>query len=97
MSELVSEGHSDAPDYPVAFIWEEVAIVADRKNRALASEATIFHSAINTAVAAFGKDGGKKANGLFQKLVKTLIGGKEDPAPQSDPEFPSLKSQWRGK
>ena len=74
MSELVSEGHNEAPDYPIAFVWEEVQIVADRKNRILASEATILQAAINTGISAFGKDGGKKASTHFQKLVKSLLG-----------------------
>ena len=74
MSELVSEGYSDAPDYPIAFVWEEIQLIADRKNRSLASEATILQAAISTGVSAFGKDGGRKAHAAFQKLVKTLIG-----------------------
>ncbi|MBI1620020.1 hypothetical protein [Aquamicrobium zhengzhouense] len=75
MSELVSEGHNEAPDYPIAFVWEEVQIVADRKNRILASEATILQRAINTGVAlAVAKDGGKKASADFRKLVKSLLG-----------------------
>ncbi|MDO5646300.1 hypothetical protein [Paracoccus sp. (in: a-proteobacteria)] len=90
MSELIGEGYHDAPDYPVAFVWEEISIVAERKNRALASEAVILHSAINTAVAAFGKDGGRKANGIFQKLVRRLVGDTA-PASTAAPDLPSRK------
>ena len=74
MSELISEGYSDAPDHPIAFVWEEIQFIAERKNRALASEATILQAAISTGVSAFGKDGGRKAHAAFQKLIKTLIG-----------------------
>lgn len=82
VSELVSEGHPSAPDYPIAFVLEEVEIIAERKNRWLASEATVLHSAINTAVASFGKDGGRKAHSLFKKLVNRLAGsGAEVPPP----------------
>lgn len=84
VSELISEGHSDAPDYPVAFVWEEISLIADRKNREMASQGTILHSAINTAVAAFGKDGGRKAHAAFQRLLKTLIGN-DDPEPEPPP------------
>lgn len=78
MSDLVAEGHDGAPDYPIAFVWEEVQISAERKNRILASEATILQAAINTGIAAFGKDGGKKAGIAFRKLVNSLI-GEDDP------------------
>lgn len=80
----MSEGHTDAPDYPIAFVWEEIQLVVDRKNRMLASEATVMHAAINTAVAAFGKDGGSKAHAAFQKLIKNLIGS-DDPDPPPAP------------
>lgn len=79
MSELVSEGHHEAPDYPVAFVWEEVALVAERKNREMASQGTILQSAITTGVSAFGKDGGRKAHSAFQKLIKTLLGDDNHP------------------
>ena len=94
---MVSEGHGEAPDYPLAFVWEEVEIVAARKNRILASEATILQAAIGTGVAAFGKDGGKKAAGFFQKLVKSLLGETEkDPPPPQTPERKPSRT-WRGK
>ena len=96
VSELVSEGHRNAPDYPIAFVWEEVEIITQRKNQMLASEATLMHSAINTAVAAFGKDGGKKANTVFRKLVSKLFGEvpKEDELPPLA-EAPGV--EFRGK
>jgi hypothetical protein len=86
VSELVSEGHHGAPDYPIAFVWEEGELIAKRKNRILASEATILQAAISTGVAAFGKDGGKKAHASFQKLIKSLIGESDDPATPPPPQ-----------
>lgn len=93
MSELVSEGHNEAPNYPIAFVWEEVQIVVDRKNRMLASEATILQAAINTGIASFAKDGGKKANTHFQKLVESLL---DDDAVSSD-ALPDTPAQARMK
>lgn len=95
MSELVSEGHNEAPDYPIAFVWEEVQIVADRKNRILASEATILQAAINTGIAAFGKDGGRKAGNQFSKLVKSLLGNDalDDPPMPPTPAEERLKKR----
>lgn len=81
VSELISEGHSDAPYYPVAFIWEEMALVVERKNRELANQGVIMHSAINTAVAAFGK-GASKAHSTFKRMIKSLNGdANPDPTP----------------
>jgi hypothetical protein len=60
-------------------VYEEISICTDRKNRMIATEATVMQAAINTAVAAFGKDGGRGANKNFAKLIKTLSGD-ETPA-----------------
>lgn len=78
MSDLVAEGHDGAPDYPIAFVWEEVQIAAERKNRILASEATILQAAITYGVdRAVAKDMGKKAGITFMKMVNSLIGEDE--------------------
>jgi len=55
----------DAPSYPVAFVWEEVQLCTERNNKKHATEATLLQSAASTAVAAFGKDGGKA---MFKQL-----------------------------
>lgn len=46
----------------------------------MATEATLLQAAASTAIAAFGKDGGRKAMKEFTKLVTRLSG--DDPASQ---------------
>lgn len=73
---LVSDGHSDAPDYPIAFMWEEHELAVERQNYRIATEATLFKLALGTAVAAFAKDGGKSANKHFDGIILGLTGEK---------------------
>lgn len=74
MSLLLAHGHVYASEYPIGFLWDESALVADRLNRQIVSEAVILHQIMMTAVSAFGKDGGKRANANFVKLIKELGG-----------------------
>lgn len=47
----------------------------------LVTEAALLKAAINTGIAAFGKDGGAKANREFKKLLTSLVdGGTPEPA-----------------
>lgn len=61
--------------YPVSLVWEEVQLVVERHNMRLATETTLLNTAIGTAVAAFGEDGGAKARREFAALIKTLSSG----------------------
>lgn len=63
-------------------VYEEVHLCSERENRSIATEATILQAAISTAVAAFGKDGGKAASKQFSKMIKSLSG---DESPASRP------------
>lgn len=74
VSHLVEAGHADAPSYPIAMVFDEVSIVVHRENLRLATEGAILQSAANTAVAAFGKDGGSKARKAFNALLNKLTG-----------------------
>ena len=60
-------------------VWEETQLVVERINGRLASEGTILQAAASVAVAAFGKDGGKKAHQEFTKLMKRLSGDADSP------------------
>ena len=72
-------GHADAPDYPVAMVFEEVELVVERENRRLATEASLMKAAIDTGIAAFGKNV-SKVNRSFSDLLKKLSGA-DDPEP----------------
>lgn len=60
--------------YPIWLIWEESQLVVERVNNRIATEGAVFKSAISTAVAAFGKDGGRSAHEAFAELIKELSG-----------------------
>ena len=53
----------------------------------MANDATIFNAAVSTGIAAFGKDGGKKAQSSFTKMVNGLAGlvRKREPPPKAPP------------
>lgn len=61
-------------------VWEESQLIVERINGLLATEGTVLQAAANTAVAAFGKDGGKQARKDFTKLMERLSGS-GDPEP----------------
>ena len=76
---MVEAGHADAPDYPVAMVFEEVELVVERENQRLATEASLMKAAIDTGIAAFGKNV-SKVNQSFRGLLKKLSGS-DDPEP----------------
>lgn len=47
----------------------------------MATNATLLKAAVDTGIAAFGKNGAGKANSQFRKLLKRLIGTGSDPEP----------------
>lgn len=79
---MLDHGHPEARDYPVSMLWEESQLVVERINGLLATEATLIQAAATTAVAAFGKDGGKKAVKQFQKIIDRLTGNAGAPPVQ---------------
>lgn len=82
VSLLLANGHADAPDYPVAFIWEETQLIVERDNQMLANHGTMLNAAVSTGIAAFGKDGGRKAQAAFTRMVKKLAGDKPTKRPR---------------
>lgn len=61
-------------------VFEEVELVVERENRRLATEASLMKAAIDTGIAAFGKNVGK-VNKSFRDLLKKLSGGDDPDAP----------------
>ncbi len=83
VSLLLDHGHPDAPDYPLAFMWEESQLVVERINSMLATETSLLDAAVSTGIAQFGKEAGK-ARRLFADLIKRLSGdgGAPEPPPR---------------
>lgn len=67
MSLLLSEGHSDAANYPLGMVDDEVEIIISRINGFMATEGVILQSA---GASIMTKKGGEH----FQKLIKSLSG-----------------------
>jgi len=63
----MAEGHAHAARYPIGKLWTETAIVAERINQKIVTEAIVWQSAY---VGAKSKKGGK----AFQELVEKLNG-----------------------
>lgn len=51
-------------------LWHQNQLIVDRQNALIATNAIVFHAALATT--AMTKDGGRKANAHFQKLIKRL-------------------------
>jgi len=62
---LLSQGHPQAPHYPIGMIWDEARLVVERLNGAYATEAILVQSAIASALS---KDGAKE----FKKTISRL-------------------------
>lgn len=60
-------------------VFEEVELVVERENQRLATEASLMKAAIDTGIAAFGKNV-SKVNQSFRGLLKKLSGS-DDPEP----------------
>ena len=65
VSVLLSEGHAQAPRYPIGMVWDECQLVVERQNRAHATEATLVQLAVSSILS---KDGAKE----FRKTLKRL-------------------------
>lgn len=65
LSSLISEGHTDAANYPLSRLIFEFSLVERRLNMFHATQAVLIHSAIN---AALNKDSHKQFTKLIGKL-----------------------------
>lgn len=63
----MNSGHVDAAHYPLGMVADETALVVDRENRRIASEAIALRAA---AAAVLSKEGG----GHFNDLITVLTG-----------------------
>jgi hypothetical protein len=61
----LSEGHADAPFYPIGMLWDESSLAVDRINGFHATQAVLTRMAVQ---AVLSKDGSKE----FNKTVKRL-------------------------
>lgn len=68
MNLLLADGHAFAPHWPIARVWSESSLSAERENRRMATEATLLHSAAAAVM------GGKKGAKQFEKTLKELTG-----------------------
>lgn len=62
---LLSHGHADAASYPLGFLSDEVALVLDRQNGLMATEAVLFQAAGSSIMSTKGGD-------HFKKLLKQM-------------------------
>lgn len=63
----MSEGHSQAARYPICTVWNEVDVARRRIHTRIATDATMMHTVISTAIS--GK------TGHLEKVLKELNGG----------------------
>lgn len=68
----MSEGHPDAPFYPVHRVWEESKLVVSRKNHESVTQALLLQLAVSSAVT-----GEKSAVSAFKELIEDLTDGAE--------------------
>lgn len=66
MSFLRSQGHPNAPLYPICMLWHETAIARARVHQEFVTQAILFQHAAASIMSP--KEGGKE----FKKLVKDL-------------------------
>lgn len=62
---LLSEGHADAPYYPIGKVWDECRLVVERHNGAHATQAVLVQLAVASILS---KDGAKE----FKKTINRL-------------------------
>ncbi|ESQ85388.1 hypothetical protein AEAC466_04265 [Asticcacaulis sp. AC466] len=67
---MLANGHTDAQFYPLCRVWEEAAIVVERENSRIKTDAILTNQAVSTAIAtAFGNN---RAQKNFQKLLDEM-------------------------
>lgn len=70
MSLLLANGHPDAADYPISRLWDEAALVIERKNSDLVNIAVVIQKATSTT----GMTAGRESAKAFSEFVKALNG-----------------------
>ncbi|AOR76569.1 hypothetical protein [Novosphingobium resinovorum] len=65
VSLLLSQGHSDAGEYPLGFLGDEAALVVERQNALIATEAVTIQAAAASIMS-------KKGGDHFKKLLKQM-------------------------
>lgn len=65
VSLLLSEGHPDAPHYPIGMVWDEARLAVERINRFHATQAVLVQQAVSSILS---KDGAKE----FKKTITGL-------------------------
>lgn len=63
---LLANGHRNAGLYPIGMLHDEAALVIERENNRMASEAVLFQSAAATILA--GEEGFKAFNELIDRV-----------------------------
>lgn len=69
MTLLARHGVIGAQRWPLCRIWSEAEIVRRQERQALASEASVWHSAMSAIM------GGTKGHAAFKKTIKDLNDG----------------------
>lgn len=62
---MLSQGHTGATRYPIAYLWNEVRFTRERMNATMTSEAVVMKATISQAIW-----GGKE----LRELLETLNG-----------------------
>jgi hypothetical protein len=65
VSLLLSEGHADAPHYPIGMVWDESRLAVERINRFHATQAVLTQQAVASILS---RDGQKE----FKKTITGL-------------------------
>lgn len=67
MSLLLSEGHTDAHQYPLGMVWVEAELVVQRQNEMEATRAVLLRDAVSAVIS-------KKGQNHFKKTIEKLTG-----------------------
>lgn len=65
MSLLLDAGHSEAVRYPLGFMWDEAAIVTERRNHELLAQSALMDAVISSQ---FSKKGGEEKRKMVSKF-----------------------------
>lgn len=71
VSLLVSQGHVDAGEYPLWWLYAQTEIARHRLNQDLRTSTTLLNIAV-TAATAMSKEGGKKAHKALKSALESL-------------------------
>lgn len=71
VSLLISQGHADAGEYPLWWLYAQADTARYRLNQDLRSETTLLNLAVSAATAQT-KDGAKKSSKLLKETLERL-------------------------